>query len=156
MCYEKEEIYKIIPNRYPLMILDSLEVFEKEKDGKSITCCNSHIFLDENLWFFSCHYPDYPVMPLCLIIESMTQTFSATFLSRVEDKKEIPVISSLSEIRLKKSAFPGDKLHFQATLLSFRRGVAKGCCKVYLNDENESICSLEIVEVLPSQMVRIS
>lgn len=160
MVFEKENIYKIIPNRYPLMILDRLEILEKHNGG-GITSCISDVLLDKDLWFFKCHYPDYPVMPLCLIIECMTQTFSATFLSGMQNeteqnktKQEIPVIYQLGEIKLKKSAFPGDKLHFKADLLSFRRGIAKGNCRVYLND-NEEIGSLEIVEALPSQMVKI-
>ena len=79
MKYISAEIYKVIPNRYPLMILDSLDIYENEGKGE--------IYLKKDMWFFQCHYPDYPVLPLTLLIESMTQVFSATFLSKQKNKK---------------------------------------------------------------------
>ena len=142
-----EEIYQIIPNRKPLMLLDSIEI----SDGKAV----SEIKLIENEWFFACHYPGYPIFPLSLLLECMTQTFSAIFLVE-EGNAEIPVISSIGELKLKESAKPGDMLRIEANLASFKRGIAKGICKVYKNDGKDSILETEIVEVLPSKMVRIS
>ena len=146
MKYFGEEIYKVIPNRYPLMILDSLGIYENE--GRA------EIYLKEDMWFFQCHYPDYPVMPLTLLIESMTQVFSAIFLAKTA-KKEIPLLISIDNIKMKTSAFPGDKLRLVATLVSFRRGVAKGIVKAFKNEDEQPICEFEVVEVLPSQMVRV-
>ena len=146
MKYIGEEIYKVIPNRYPLMILDSLDIFENGGKGE--------IYLKKDMWFFKCHYPDYPVLPLTMLIESMTQVFSATFLSKTE-KQEIPLLISIDNIKMKTSAFPGDKLRLMATLASFRRGVAKGSVKAFKNEDEQPICEFEMVEVLPSQMVRV-
>lgn len=142
-----EEIFNIIPNRPPYMILDSLEV----EDNKAV----AEIILKEDLWIFACHYPGQPILPLTLLVESMTQTFSATFLPKANDKVEIPVISSVGEIRLKEGARPGDILRLEATLLSFKRGIAKGVCKAFKNGAENPILEFEIVDVLPSQMIRI-
>lgn len=147
MKYVGEEIYHVIPNRKPFMILDTLEV----QDNIAI----AEIQLKEDLWIFACHYPGNPILPLTLLVESMTQTFSATFLSKAEDKTEIPVISSLGEIRLKEGAKPGDVLRIEATLHSFKRGIAKGICKAFKNEGENPILEIEIVDVLPSQMIRI-
>lgn len=147
MKYIGEEIYQIIPNRSPYMILDSLFV----EDNKAI----AEITLTEDLWIFACHYPGNPILPLTLLVESMTQTFSATFLPKAEDKKEIPVISSLGEIRLKEGSKPGDVLTLEATLSSFKRGIAKGTCKAFKNGGENPILVFDIVDVLPSQMIRI-
>lgn len=150
--YVHDEIYKIIPNRYPLMLLDSLTV----KDNMVW----SEVELREDMWFFACHYPNHPIMPLSLILESMTQTFSAAFLSKLggdgNEESEIPVIVSIGNIRLKESAIPGDRLKFEANLLSFRRGIAKGVCKAYKNNGEFPILEIEIVEALPSHMVKMS
>ena len=78
MKYIGKEIFQIIPNRPPYMIMDSLEVIE----NKAI----AEIALKDDLWIFACHYPGRPILPLTLLVESMTQTFSATFLSQAEDK----------------------------------------------------------------------
>lgn len=147
MKYIGEEICQIIPNRPPYMILDSLVV----KDNKAI----AEITLKEDLWIFACHYPCNPILPLTLLVESMTQTFSATFLPKAEDKTEIPVISSLGEIRLKEGSKPGDVLTLEATLSSFKRGIAKGTCKAFKNGGENPILVFDIVDVLPSQMIRI-
>lgn len=129
------------------MILDTLEV----QDNKAV----AEILLKEDLWIFACHYPGNPILPLTLLVESMTQTFSATFLPKAEDKTEIPVISSLGEIRLKEGSKPGDALRIEATLHSFKRGIAKGTCKAFKNEGENPILEFEIVDVLPSQMIRI-
>ena len=151
MIFAREEIYNVIPNRYPLMLLDSLEVEGNRAVGI--------IALKRDDWFFECHYPEQPILPLSLLMESMTQTFSSVFLSQAESK-EIPVISSIAgcdgPIRLKESAIPGDHIRIEASLSSFRRGIAKGTCKAYKNDGTEPIMAIDIVEVLPSKMVRMS
>lgn len=147
MKYVGEEIYHIIPNRKPFMILDTLVV----EDNHAV----SELFLKSEEWFFQCHYPGNPILPLTLLVESMTQTFSATFLPKAEDKTEIPVISSLGEIRLKEGSKPGDILRIEATLQSFKRGIAKGNCKAFKNGGENPILEFEIVDVLPSQMIRI-
>ncbi len=150
MKYIGEEIYKIIPNRYPLMILDFLEL----KDNQAI----AEIHLKEEQWFFACHYPGNPILPLSLLLESMTQTFSATFLGNnvfAIPQNEIPVISSISEMRLKESCVPGDTVKIQAILNSYRRGIAKGHIYAYKNENETPIMELDIVDVVPSQMVVI-
>lgn len=151
MRYVREEIYELIPNRYPFMFIDSLEL-----NGDSAV---GMLNLTDDIWFFSCHYPDNPVMPLSLLMEAMTQTFSATFLQKT-DKKEIPVISSVSGgdhgIKMTESVIPGDNLEMKAELISFRRGIAKGNCKAYKNGQSTPIMELNIVEALPSLMVKMS
>lgn len=143
MILYDEDIYTVIPNRYPLMILNSLEIIDDK--------ATSIIKLTEDDWFFKCHYPGDPVLPLSILLESMTQTFSATFVAGREEK---PVISSISEIRLKERCIPGDELRLEAQLESFRRGIAKGNCSAYKNDGENPIMEIKIVEVLPSQLVK--
>lgn len=151
-CNTREEIYEVIPNRYPFMILNSLKIEDENAIGT--------IKLKGDDWFFECHYPGNPILPMSLLIESMTQTFSAIFLSK-SNENEIPVISSLSgesgtAIRMKESAKPEDSIKLVASLNSFRRGIAKGICKAYKNEKESPIIELEIVEVLPSKMVQMS
>ena len=151
MHYEGEEIYQVIPNRYPFMILSSLDV----EDNKAI----AKIALKDDMWFFDCHYPGHPILLMTLLIESMTQTSSATFLSKL-DKVEIPVIYSITgpnggAILQKEEAVPDDVITIEATLNSFKRGLAKGKCCAYKNDAETPIMEFDIVDVLPSQMVRL-
>lgn len=147
----REEIYNIIPNRYPLMILDELEV---EPGIKAV----SKKKLSKDDWFFECHYPDNPILPGCLIIESLTQVFSSTFLSLLEEQ-EIPVISRLGgtePIVFKEGLTIGDTVRFEAQLSSFRRGIAKGHCTAIKETDNGDviISDFDIVDMVTSQMIR--
>ncbi len=56
---------------------------------------------------------------------------------------------------MKDSVIPGDFLKLEAFLTSFRRGIAKGTCKAFKNDNEIPILEMEIVEILPSQMVKM-
>ncbi len=150
MKYVGEDIYTVIPNRYPLMFLSSLEVF----DNTAIGIVN----LTADTWFFKSHYPGRPIMPFTLLIEGMAQTFSSIFLSKVP--MEIPVIVSIgghncSGIKMAESAEPGDILCLEAYLTSFKRGIARGGCRALKKESDKPIMEIEIVEALPSQMVRM-
>lgn len=146
--YEGGQIGQIIPNRYPLMILDWIEI----KEDQSVL---GEVKLTKDDWFFACHYPGNPIFPGCLLIETMTQVFSATFLAGLE-KPEIPILSKIGETTIKSGATIGDTIRFEAHLTSSRRGVMRGVCTAYkLGEENEEMATIEITEILPSQMVRI-
>ncbi len=142
-----EDIYRVIPNRFPLMILDSLEIHGDE--------AVSRIVLKGDEWFFSCHYPGSPILPLSLLIESMTQTFCAIFLSRSKEKM-IPVLYGLSEIKSRESIVPGDTIEMRAKMESFRRGIACGTCEAYKKTDSEDIMitGFNITEVFPEMMVK--
>lgn len=147
MKYIAEEIYHVIPSRYPLMILDSLEICEN--------LATAEVSLRKDLWFFQCHYPSEPMMPLMLLIESMTQVFMAILLDKTSRKDEIPLIYSLSDIVPKGMLTPGDKLTIKATLTSFKKVFAKGLCSAFKNDESNPILEFEIVDILPSKLSKL-
>lgn len=147
MKYVGEEIYNIIPNRYPYMILDSLEIVE----DKAV----SEVDLKDDLWIFSCHFPGNPTFPMTLLVECMTQTFMATLYPKKEDKSEISLVYHIGAMHLKEGAQPGDKLKIEADLKSFKRGIAKGICRAFKNEGSEPILEFEISHALPSQMIKM-
>ena len=142
-----EEILKVIPSRYPMMILDSLEI-----NGNTAI---AEISLSKDMWFFKCHYPDQPMMPLMLLMESMTQVFMAVLLQKADKKDEIPLIYSLGEVHPKGMLLPDDKVKLEAELKSFKRVFAKGICRAYKNEEEEPILEFDIVDILPSKLSKI-
>lgn len=145
----REEIYKVIPNRYPLMLLETLTV---END-----VAVSEINLKGDEWFFQCHFPGNPIMPLTLLIECMSQTFISIFLQKLQTT-EIPLFSSLGgekKISYKEKLVPGDYLTIKSELLSLKRGIAKGVCRAYKNNGSIPILEFEMVEAIPSQMIKI-
>ena len=80
MALDINEIKKIIPHRYPFLLVDRIEEMEpgvKASGYKNVTA---------NEPFFQGHFPEYPVMPGVLIIEALAQVGAVAILS-LEEKK---------------------------------------------------------------------
>lgn len=115
-----EDIQKIIPHRYPFLMIDS--VFDV-KIGES---CAAHKNVSINEWFFPGHFPKRPVMPGVLILEAMAQT--AGVLAGLTIKEEAASFSadlmyfmSVENAKFRKPVVPGDVLKIVAYVVQ-RRG----------------------------------
>ena len=128
-------------NRYPLLFIDFVnEVVpgEKARGFKNFTF---------NEWFFPAHFEDEPNVPGFVQIESLTQMFLMTFLSLPGNQGKKTGFVSIENARFKRKIIPGDRLDIEATLKSYRRGLAKGASIGYVN--GELACSAELVIVIP-------
>ena len=146
--YVGDEIYNAIPNRKPFMLLEELMVDDMDAVAT--------IDLKGDEWFFACHFPGNPVMPFSLVIECLAQVHVAVVQQKTTPD-EIPIFSSMSgdKISLKDKVVPGDKLRLEAHVKSYRRGIAKGVCQAFKNDNEDPILQFDIVHVVPSQMIRL-
>jgi len=111
------QIKSLLPHRYPFLMVDKvLAITEKEIIGvKSVTANES---------FFQGHFPEEPVMPGVLIIESMAQTGGLLVLCGLEGKYATYFIR-IDNVKFRKKVVPGDTMIFKLTLTSpIRRGIA--------------------------------
>lgn len=120
---ESKDICKILPHRYPFLLIDRVTVVEPGKtlDGyKNVT-------FDEH--FFQGHFPEHPVMPGVLIIEAMAQACGvlAVFTQGNSERREgeITLFAGLDNVRFKRQVIPGDRLDFHVELLNYKRGIGK-------------------------------
>lgn len=104
-----EDIQKIIPHRYPFLMIDRIEDIEP---GKS---CVAYKNVSNNEWFFQGHFPNYPVMPGVLIIESMAQAAGVlAFSTLIEEdvcqpgQSEFVYFTSIENARFRRPVVPGD------------------------------------------------
>lgn len=128
-------------NRYPVLFIDFVnEVVpgERARGFKNFTF---------NEWFFPAHFEDEPNVPGFVLIESLTQMFLMTFLSLPGNQGKKTGFVSIENARFKRKIIPGDRLDIEATLKSYRRGLAKGTSIGYVN--GELACSAELVIVIP-------
>jgi 3-hydroxyacyl-[acyl-carrier-protein] dehydratase len=118
------EIKKILPHRYPFLLLD--KVLELNLNKNIIALKNVTINED----FFNGHFPQKPVMPGVLIIEAMAQA-AAVFASKsVNDKdfkteNQIIYFMSIEKAHFRKPVVPGDSLYIYVKQLQARRNVWK-------------------------------
>lgn len=100
-----EEIIKLIPHRYPILLVDKIVELE----------LNEYIIGQKNVTFnepfFQGHFPDRPIMPGVLIIEAMAQTSAVLVvktLGGTEDK--LVYFMSIENAKFRKPVVPGDVL----------------------------------------------
>ena len=110
---DTKDITKVLPHRYPFLLVD--RILEMEK-GKRIVGIKNVTF---NEPFFQGHFPDYPIMPGVLLIEAMAQTGGVLALSyepdMVKDKKFY--FSSIDKVKFRKPVLPGDQVRFGSKCL---------------------------------------
>lgn len=104
-----EEIMKILPHRYPFLLVDRIIYLEKGKKAigvKSVT-------MNEN--FFQGHFPGKPIMPGVLIIEAMAQVGGVLMLACEEHKGKLAYFMAVDKVKFRKTVVPGDRLVIEVT-----------------------------------------
>lgn len=123
------EIQKLIPHRYPFLLVDRIESVEAGKSAVGIKC------VSVNEPFFQGHFPGNPIMPGVLIVEAMAQVGAVALMSMEENQGKLAVFAGLDEVRFKRQVVPGDVLRMSVEIESFRRGIGKGQAVAYVGDD---------------------
>ena len=135
------EIKEYQQNRYPLLFIDKIESVLPGKYAKGIKC------FTYNEWYFPAHFEDEPSVPGFIQIESLVQTFLMTFLTLENNKGKKTNFVSIDNVKFRKMIVPGDTLHINAHLESFKRGIAKGFAESFVN--NEPACRADFIVSIP-------
>ncbi len=120
MELNSNEIQKIIPHRYPFMLVDKIVDFEPGKSAKGIKCVSA------NEMFFMGHFPEEHVMPGVLIIEALAQVGAIAILSEEENKGKIAFFGGIKNARFKKQVKPGDVLQLECEIIARKGPVGFG------------------------------
>ena len=128
---EAKDIQKLIPHRYPFMLLDRITAFES---GNSLIAIKN---ISMNEPQFTGHFPDFPVMPGVLIIEAMAQACGALAILTEGGRNhdEIYFFAGIDNARFKRQVIPGDQLMFKIQLLQSKRGIGKFTAQAFVGDE---------------------
>jgi 3-hydroxyacyl-[acyl-carrier-protein] dehydratase len=105
MIYNIEDIMRMIPHRYPMLLVD--RVLEVKSGEYAIALKNVTI----NEPFFQGHFPGKPIMPGVLIVEALAQT-SAVFVAASQGKTEDKLVyfMSIESANFRKPVVPGDSM----------------------------------------------
>lgn len=119
------DLEEFLPHRYPMMLIDRVIAHDPEK---SLTAIKNVTFTEP---FFQGHFPEHPIMPGVLLLESMAQ--AAGVLGFITENKRPAdgytyLFAGADRVRFKRKVIPGDQLVIHAELLSLKRGIFKFCC----------------------------
>jgi len=113
-------IMKIMPHRYPFLLIDRVLDLEPEKRVIAI----KNVTFNEP--FFQGHFPGRPIMPGVLIIEAMAQAGGILLLKAVpEPQKKLVYFISMDNVKFRRLVVPGDTVRFELEMLAFRRNTCK-------------------------------
>jgi len=123
------EIMKILPHRYPFLLVD--RVIELEHGKRIVALKNVSV----NEPFFQGHFPGHPVMPGVLIIEAMAQAagIMAYLASDEETRKKVSYFASIDSARFKRPVKPGDQLRIEIETRFTKRGIWGVIAKAYVD-----------------------
>ena len=120
MLLDINDIQKILPHRYPFLLIDGIEEMERWKRIVGI----KNVTINEH--FFQGHFPGKPIMPGVLIIESMAQTGGLLLLQEVQDReKKLLYFVAIDNARFRRPVVPGDRLRLEMNVLAWRSGFCK-------------------------------
>jgi len=112
------EIMKILPHRYPFLLVD--RVIEIDPGKKGIGIKNVTI----NDGFFQGHFPQKPVMPGVIMIEAMAQTAGVVVLTSGAHNGKVALFMSISDVKFRKVVYPGDQLLMEVEIIRDRERTA--------------------------------
>ncbi|MCA9408293.1 MAG: UDP-3-O-[3-hydroxymyristoyl] N-acetylglucosamine deacetylase [Candidatus Omnitrophica bacterium] len=109
-----DEIIKILPHRYPFLLVD--KVIELEKGKRAIGIKNVTI----NESFFQGHFPTRAVMPGVLMVEAMAQTAGVVVLTNEIHKGKVAFFMAADKVKFRKVVTPGDQLVMEVEVVRDR------------------------------------
>lgn len=125
---DSQAIQKIIPHRYPFLLVDRILELEEGKRGVGLKNVSA------NEPFFQGHFPGYPVMPGVLIMEALAQVGAVILLKMPEYAGHVALFAGLEEVRFRRQVIPGDQLRLEVELLKLKRGIGVAKGKAYVGE----------------------
>lgn len=139
-----EEIQKLIPHRYPMLLIDRVQDVVLDVSAIGI----KNVTINES--YFQGHFPQKPLMPGVLIIEAMAQTAAILVLKtlNVSSDNTLVYFMSVTEAKFRKPVIPGDTLKLHVEKLQNRGKVwrFKGYAKVNETVHAEAVFSAMIAD----------
>lgn len=120
-----EAIQRILPHRYPFLLVD--RILELEPERRVVGLKN----VSANEPFFAGHFPGRPVMPGVLIVEALAQT-AAILMG--DESGMIPMFMGIDKARFRIPVTPGDQLRLEVEVLRRRRNIWRVAGRAYVGD----------------------
>lgn len=137
--FDIQEITKLLPHRYPMLLVDRVLDYEV---GKSLHAIKN-VSINEPI--FTGHFPNQPIFPGVLILEALAQATGLLGFKTAENtsENELYLFAAIDNARFKQPVYPGDTMHLHVEFVKERRNIWKfyGEAKV----DGKVVCSAELM-----------
>ena len=136
-----EEIMKVLPHRYPFLLVD--RILEMEEGKRVVGIKNVTI----NEPFFQGHFPGHPIMPGVLIVEAMAQVGGMLMLASIQEPdSKVVYFTSLDNVKFRRPVKPGDQLRIELDVVQVRGPLCKvrGVARV----DGEVVCEADMAAMV--------
>ena len=123
------EIENLLPHREPFLFVDEIVQADNEK------IIARHVF-GENEFFFKGHFPEYPVVPGVILVETMAQSGGAGLrkIGVLEDQA-LFFLATVDKVKFRRQVRPGDEVRSEITNLRVSPRMIKQSGKAFVGDE---------------------
>lgn len=134
---ESQKVKERIIHRYPFLLIDEIISLV---EGKSAVGIKN---VTENEHFFKGHFPEYQIVPSCLIIEALAQIIGIAMSSKAGDQGRLGFLAGIDHCYLKRQVRPGEQLQLEAVITRCKgtSGKGKGIATVH----GEVVCEVELL-----------
>jgi 3-hydroxyacyl-[acyl-carrier-protein] dehydratase len=119
-------IERILPHRYPFLLVDRITEFEVDKRIVGI----KNVSLNERHLSRSSYEP--PVLPPTILTEAVAQVGAIMILAKPENRQRLIYFMGIERVRFRRAVYPGDVVEIEARVLRLRSrmGLLKGAARV--------------------------
>lgn len=130
VVFDINAIMRIIPHRYPFLLVDKIVDFVPNESIVGI----KNVTMNEE--FFQGHFPGHPIMPGVLILEAMAQAGGIMLLNNLEHPEDyVAYFASIDKVKFRKPVLPGDTLRFEMKVMSLKRNLSKMRGEAYVGND---------------------
>ena len=124
MRKEMDSILDAIRQRYPFLLIDRIVKIEK---GKKVTGLKNVTF---NEPYFQGHFPEEPVVPAVLLVESMAQLSSL-----LANKGSVAYLTAIYKATFLRKVVPGDQMIIESEIVKQVRNLVQVVCSVHVEQK---------------------
>ena len=129
------DIQKILPHRYPFLLVDRVTQIDKETFIEGY----KNVSISEPV--FQGHFPDHPIYPGVMIIEGMAQAGgilafkSLSEEDAIDAENKVVYFMSIDKAKFRAPVTPGDQLVYRITVLKHRGAIWQLAAKAYVDEK---------------------
>jgi len=130
------EIMRILPHRYPMLLIDRILELEPMKFARGL----KNVTANEPM--FMGHFPNNPLLPGVYMIEALAQLGGTTILEPGDMARKVPYLAGIDKAKFRRPVIPGDQLMMEARVTKSKMNI--GWVSAVASVDGIVVCTAEL------------